>query len=334
MTRTSFRIPPGHGFERFSTARMTFLSLSTECSLGEPAVADGHIYKDMKADIQALLADGKGVIHRAEHPPAMQQRLDRLRASGELVRLLPGYLTTPAGATAWTVRVRAGALWAGSDAVLTRHGAARLTFWPQCDVDTVTFTVRNPPRKQPDWPVVNSTVPPEMIWVRTGLRVSSPAYTAVELAADEDGPEIIDRALRSRQAGLDGMWSAFRSLRRRRGNARRLEVLRDSRDMPWSELERAGHRLLRKRRMTGWRTNVWIQTRHGGYFVDLLFGRARLVVEFDGWEYHGDRVAFENDRRRRNELVAAGYTVLNFTWRQVTEEPDWVIWCILAALHR
>jgi hypothetical protein len=41
-------------------------------------------------------------------------------------------------------------------------------------------------------------------------------------------------------------------------------------DIPWSELERMGHRLLRQRRITGWRTNVRVSTRAGdGYYADV-----------------------------------------------------------------
>ena len=56
----------------------------------------------------------------------------------------------------------------------------------------------------------------------------------------------------------------------------------------------------------------------------LLFDGKSL----DGWETHGTRLAFEEDRRRRNYLVLAGYAVLNFTYRQLVEEPQWVIDCI------
>lgn len=287
----------------------------------------------MKADIEQLLRDNGGYIRRRDCAERLQYRLDRLRAAGELVRPLPGYLTTPQGAHTWEVRLRIGSLWAGPDAVVTRHAAARLTFWRTCDNNTVSFTVRDPPRSQPGWPVVNSTVPHELTWLRSGLRITNPAYTAVELAVEDDGPSIIDRALHSRQATLAAMKTALCAMQGRRGNQVRAQLLEDSRDEPWSELERRGHRLLRQRRITGWRTNVWVETMNGGYFVDVLFRRARLVVEFDGWEFHGDREAFEHDRRRRNELVLAGYTVLNFTWRQVTEDPEWVIDCIRRALR-
>lgn len=41
------------------------------------------------------------------------------------------------------------------------------------------------------------------------------------------------------------------------------------------------------------------------------------------WHSAGDR--FQRDRTRQNALVAAGYTVLRFTWFDVTERPEYVI---------
>ena len=44
--------------------------------------------------------------------------------------------------------------------------------------------------------------------------------------------------------------------------------------------------------------------------------------------------AFENDRERDAELHAAGYLVLRFTWRQLTERPEWVAAKLLRAYSR
>ena len=51
--------------------------------------------------------------------------------------------------------------------------------------------------------------------------------------------------------------------------------------------------------------------------MDILFKRQRLILEINGWETHGTRLAFEEDRRRPNHLVLAGYAVLNFTYQQL-----------------
>ena len=51
------------------------------------------------------------------------------------------------------------------------------------------------------------------------------------------------------------------------------------------------------------------------YFVEGE--RLRLAVELDGYAFHSDRPAFTYDRLRQNDLAAAGYTVLRFSYDAV-----------------
>ncbi len=55
--------------------------------------------------------------------------------------------------------------------------------------------------------------------------------------------------------------------------------------------------------------------------VDLLWRSQRLAIEADGEETHGTRHAFQEDRKRDQRLVAAGYRVARVTWRQAENEP-------------
>jgi very-short-patch-repair endonuclease len=68
--------------------------------------------------------------------------------------------------------------------------------------------------------------------------------------------------------------------------------------------------------------------------VDLLWPEHKLVVEFDGFLYHGDRTAFETDRRRDAHLQALGYAVLRITWRRLIDEPHAVVALIATMLER
>jgi very-short-patch-repair endonuclease len=69
-----------------------------------------------------------------------------------------------------------------------------------------------------------------------------------------------------------------------------------------------------------------------GYSVDFLWPAQRLVVEVDGYRYHGHRAAFERDRRKDAMLLAAGYRVMRLTWRQLVHEPMLVAAMLASAL--
>ncbi len=58
-----------------------------------------------------------------------------------------------------------------------------------------------------------------------------------------------------------------------------------------------------------------------GKLVDFLWPAERVVVETDGYLYHGDRIAFEVDRERDLALEEAGYRVLRATWRMLDRAP-------------
>lgn len=66
-----------------------------------------------------------------------------------------------------------------------------------------------------------------------------------------------------------------------------------------------------------------------GFEIDFVWPDRRLMVEVDSYRHHGTRAAFERDRRRDQDLTAAGWRVVRFTWRQVIDEPERVV----ARLH-
>jgi very-short-patch-repair endonuclease len=60
------------------------------------------------------------------------------------------------------------------------------------------------------------------------------------------------------------------------------------------------------------------------YEVDFLWRAQRLIVETDGFETHGTRMAIERDHRRDRRLRKLGWRVERFTWREVMHEPEHV----------
>jgi very-short-patch-repair endonuclease len=72
-------------------------------------------------------------------------------------------------------------------------------------------------------------------------------------------------------------------------------------------------------------TNQAIALPDGHVTADFVWRERRLIVETDGHRFHGNRHAFERDRRRDQRLLAAGWRVVRFTWRQVIDHPEEVV---------
>lgn len=59
----------------------------------------------------------------------------------------------------------------------------------------------------------------------------------------------------------------------------------------------------------------WVDVGGKRYRIDLCYPEQRIAIEYDGWDHHKGRQAFDADRARANDLVVLGLTVLRFTSR-------------------
>jgi very-short-patch-repair endonuclease len=59
-----------------------------------------------------------------------------------------------------------------------------------------------------------------------------------------------------------------------------------------------------------------------GYEVDAFFPVERVIVELDSWEYHSSRDAFERDRDRDADNLAAGFETVRITWDRMMRAPS------------
>jgi len=72
-----------------------------------------------------------------------------------------------------------------------------------------------------------------------------------------------------------------------------------------------------------------------GYEIDFRVIGTPVLLECDGWTYHGlRRENFERDRDRDADLSAAGWVVLRFTYRAVATRPKATAGRIRAAVDR
>jgi very-short-patch-repair endonuclease len=148
--------------------------------------------------------------------------------------------------------------------------------------------------------------------------------------------ELLDRALQQRWITQDWLVGRVHDFAGRPGVGRLVRLVRDCGDGARSAAERLLVRELRAAGIGGWVANHPVYDARGALVgvVDLAFVARRLAVEVDGraWHSAGDR--FQRDRERQNRLVAAGWTVLRFTWHDLTARPDRVVATIAGLLAR
>lgn len=276
-----------------------------------------------------LLNSHGGVLVRRRHGH-VGDRLDHCLRTGQLQAALPGIYTV--ADPSWGVLTLAAARYR-PDAVITGAAAARLLWWPDCPITRVTAAVGSgriiADRAGFGWE--RRRVPAELITHRDGIGIAKPAMSVLDLIPMLGG-RVIDEALRRRAVRLPQLWEALALCPGRRGNALRRDLLHDSRDSPWSEAERDAHRLLRAAGLTGFRTNHRVEAMGQTYWVDIAFPELRVIVEIDGWQYHGGRVPFVKDRWRYSRLSAAGWMVLPMAAEALTTDPAAFVEVVRAAL--
>lgn len=176
-------------------------------------------------------------------------------------------------------------------------------------------------------------LPPGDVVERYGMPVTTPARTLLDLAATTPRRQLerlVEEAQVKRLASYGELLAVVErgSGRRGVGKLRDIVALLDAPSFTRSEAERRLLDLVRAAGLPAPRTNVCVV----GVEVDALWPERRLVVEVDGYAFHGTRAAFERDRRRDARLLVAGYRVIRLTWRQLTREPRQVIGLLTAAL--
>jgi very-short-patch-repair endonuclease/predicted transcriptional regulator of viral defense system len=164
-----------------------------------------------------------------------------------------------------------------------------------------------------------------------GIPVTTPARTLLDLAATvgaDDLARAVEQARVLRLTSDTDLRALLAAHPRAAGTRALRRVLDVDPRMTRSEAERLLLELIRRAGLPQPETNVRVLGRE----VDALWRKGRLIVEVDGFDAHGTRMAFERDRRRDAELVAAGYRVIRITWRQLIGEPEAVLARLAGAL--
>jgi very-short-patch-repair endonuclease len=161
---------------------------------------------------------------------------------------------------------------------------------------------------------ITSLAPPELRR-HEGIPITSPSLTILDIAG-VSSPEVLQAVVneaRVLRLTTDEELRSTLGRHPRRAGARALRRLLDEERGPRitrSEAERKALAVMRRQGLEPDRSDVQI----GPYRVDFVFDRERVIVEVDGYQYHGTPRRFRDDRRRMNYLAAKGFQVCPLTW--------------------
>jgi very-short-patch-repair endonuclease len=252
-----------------------------------------------------------------------QDAVDRRVRSGHWRRCARGVYFADDRPFTDGARVRAAVWGYGADAAASGLAAAWWHGITKFAPDIVEVTVPRDARlrRQPGTRLRRRDLRRADVVERKGLRVTEPALTVVEAAARRGGgAKLMDAALQ-RHVELRQLWRAHLRNKGRHGSPAARRLLQAASDGARSEAERLLIRLLKEAGITGWRTNYPV----GGYKVDVAFPTQQVAIETDGWAFHSDQDAFQQDRQRQNNIALLGWQILRFTWLDLTEYPQRVI---------
>ncbi|HTK63181.1 MAG TPA: type IV toxin-antitoxin system AbiEi family antitoxin domain-containing protein [Pseudonocardia sp.] len=257
--------------------------------------------------------------------------VNRRLATGRWQRLHPSvYLVNGARPTD-EVHLRAAVLWAGDSAVAGGPWAAWWHGMLERPVGPIIVTV--PPssgrRGRDGVRVRRRGLARADVEELRGVELTAPALTALEtaVALGQQGPEFLDRALQ-RSISHAAVCRAHSRQLNATGSRVAGDLLAAAGDRAASAAERLLIGILRAAGLRGWKVAHPV----GPVHLDVAFVREKVALEVDGWAWHWDVGRFRADRRRQNELVMRGWTVLRFTWHDLHDHQDRVLAEIKAAL--
>lgn len=142
---------------------------------------------------------------------------------------------------------------------------------------------------------------------------------------------VADAALATCQLSRDELEAAATAMRGPgRPNALRIAAAAICRSE--SFLESMLRSLLIAELIDGFEPQLLVDTGGARARVDLGHRLAQVALEAEGYEFHGSAGDFAADCRRYDDLVAAGWLVLRFTYQQVLGDPRWVVETVRSAV--
>lgn len=265
-----------------------------------------------------------GRVERTIQARAAGSRLHRIHDG--VYSLVPPQLLSRDG------RFMAAVLACGPGAALSHRSAGALRELIRSDRARIDVTVatRGGRRRAGIEIHRSATLRPADVAPAHGIPCTTVSRTLLDLAGvlDRRGLErALDQAAILELLDLDSLTDQIGHNAKRR-EAKRLRVaLADH--LPgstptWNEFEERFLRMARVANLPEPEVQQWLDLGDGEPMIrpDFMWRSDRVIVETDGWGSHRTRRSFENDRRRDQRAIAAGWRTVRVTWRQLTSEPD------------
>ncbi len=252
---------------------------------------------------------------------------------GELVSVRPGVVALMGAVESWEQRVLAAIMTPGTPVSASHRSALRIwNLWTR--FDRIELAVRAPANRRLAGAVVHRSVDlcSRDLTMVNGIRVTTVARTLCDsglVLGEREVRRLADHAI---SAGLVTI-GELQAVRHRVGEHGRngvvkLDLAVDSLPEGAADAE-SGPEVDVLRILTDAGLPVPArqhQVMAGGnrYRIDLAYPAVKLALEYDGRDAHTRFDRFAADRRRQNDLVCAGWTVLRYTHEDLRDRP-WTI---------
>jgi hypothetical protein len=249
-------------------------------------------------------------------PGAIKYRV----AKGTLIPVYTGVYAVGHLPSSYPDRAYAAVLACGPGAVLSHGSAASL--WGVAKRWQTPFEVTvKTLRRRPAIRMHRTKLHRLDIRVHDGIRVTSPARTVLDIS-----PRLNDKALIRAVNDLritrflrpQDLQELIDRCPTHHGAPRLRDRIDPRRGPTRSELEDAFQDMTARFGLPPALINVCV----AGYEVDVLFPDEKVIVELDGYGFHGTREAFERDRERDATLLALGFVTIRITWERLTTHPE------------
>jgi very-short-patch-repair endonuclease len=168
------------------------------------------------------------------------------------------------------------------------------------------------------------SLPAEHVAVEAGIPVTTIERTLLDMAPRLDAKQLehdLVEADRSRRLRWSKLWSVITEHGRGRKGVKRLKRVAAQADPRFADAVSTSEVdfliLCREEGLKMPQVNVLVE----GKKVDFYWPKERLIVEADGYGYHGDPRAFELDHQSTVDLEVAGYRVHRTTYKMLESNP-------------